>query len=102
MKWNYRVVRHVEISPDQSQVNWYQIHSVYYDKHGKITAWCKEPVKLGGETIPELADVLKDMLAIVNAASIDLSGAVNNKILNATDMPVDPRKGKLKGSKLNA
>jgi len=75
MTWNYRVIRHKSISPDGEDIEWLQIHEVYY--HGdKVESWVAAGAAPVGETYEEL---MQDMTAIQEA--------FDRPILNAEDMP---------------
>jgi len=51
MTWNHRIIRKVT-----GKETSYQIHEVFYNKHGKIKGWTKEPVLPFGESKSELRE----------------------------------------------
>jgi hypothetical protein len=50
MTWNYRVVESKGV---------FQIHEVYYNDKGEITAMSEDPIAPAGETVEELKNSLK-------------------------------------------
>lgn len=75
MSWNYRVVRHTAPNGE----NYYGLHEVYYDQHGKAELWCETPTDTG-ETLEDLISSLRLQLdAAKNARKIG--------ILDAAQMP---------------
>jgi hypothetical protein len=50
MTWNYRVIENEEM---------FQIHEVYYNEAGEITAISENPVAPAGESLEELAKDLE-------------------------------------------
>ena len=61
--WNYRVVRKVTITGNDTDV-WYGIHEVYYGADGHPEACTEGPVVPVGETLGELE---ADIAAYVDA-----------------------------------
>ena len=77
MTWNYRIIKHRCPSRiTTGEIEWFQIHEVYYDKDGKIELWSAEGCLPSGETKEELMADVEMMMQ-----------AFDRPILNAEDMP---------------
>jgi hypothetical protein len=74
MTWNYRVVRHVGVDGDV----YYQIHEVYYDDDGKITAMTENGMAPLGETTTELQMELNRMIECMAKPVLD-AGVTDGK-----------------------
>ena len=75
MSWNYRVIKHRAPNGEE----YYGLHEVYYDQHGKIKLWCERPED-AGETLDELISSLRLQLEAAERAS-------ERGILDAAQMP---------------
>lgn len=74
MKWNHRVIKHVN-----KIETYYQIHEVYYDDDGKVTAMTENAVAPFGETTDELEWELNRMLDALKKPVLDY-GVTDGKL----------------------
>lgn len=68
--WNYRVVRRVTGSGDESSVV-YAIHECYYDSQGKVCSFSEKPSAACGETLEELCADLDRMANAFNSPVLE-------------------------------
>ena len=58
--WNYRIIRHADKDHEGNDVEWYNIHEVFYEK-GKPIMVTHDPIDPFGETVDELGKCLNTM-----------------------------------------
>lgn len=75
MVWNYRVVRRKGSGIGEGLED-YRIFSAYYEEHGGKPALAEDPAYPCGETLDELREDLKKMLAALDEPVFDEAGAV--------------------------
>ena len=68
MNWNYRVCKKVDDIGDVL----FEVHEAYYNNAGELCAMTNEAVAPIGETLEELADDIKKMLAAFDAPVLDV------------------------------
>lgn len=62
MSWNYRVVKHTQISLMGEIEYSHEIHEAYYNDDGSIRAISKDPIPAHGESLEDLQQDLTWML----------------------------------------
>ena len=70
MSWNHRVIKKRFCSEFINE-EWYEIHEVYYNKHGKVEGMTENAVYPGGRTIDELRSELEMMLKCLEKDVLD-------------------------------
>lgn len=65
MSWNYRVIRQ-KVIVDDEEFDSFAIHEVYYDEDGKPGSITSDPVEPSGQTLQELGEDLRRMVAALN------------------------------------
>ena len=78
MTWNYRVVKQTHDTHAGDEIL-FQIHEVYYDDDGNITAMTKDPVPLTSEGVEGLKEVLGQVLGAFDKPILD-HGATGNPL----------------------
>ena len=72
--WNYRVIRVEEVDGS----SYYQIHECYYGDDDKIPhSWTKDPIRVGGESVDDLAWDLDEMKKALSKPALE---EVDNKL----------------------
>jgi hypothetical protein len=81
--WNYRVLKRTASTPAGEDED-YLVIECYYDRYGRITAWC--PATPGGNTVAELEEVLRRMALVAGLASLT---SEDKRLLTLADLPAE-------------
>ncbi|OQA28853.1 MAG: hypothetical protein BWY57_03439 [Betaproteobacteria bacterium ADurb.Bin341] len=79
MSWNYRVIRHAAPNGEE----YYGLHEIYYDQHGKIELWCETPVAVGND-LDDLIGELRNQLFAAESAKSKRNAC---RVLDEAEMP---------------
>ena len=77
MTWNYRVMKHVDSTPDwvpnreSDTETWFGIHEVFYDAEQNVKSYSLNPQAVIGESMEVTKDILQKMLEACEKPVID-------------------------------
>jgi len=78
MIWNYRVMKRVFTTPSGEKEDFYGIHEVYYDEERDygILYNTVEAVEVGGDTLEELKEDMKNYLKALDEPVLDYDNMI--------------------------